>query len=68
MESPVIPLQNLEQYVRIFFDLLKKTQRQLHLSVLECLEAFTRRYPAQFASQAKDIQAEIAPIIDEKDV
>lgn len=54
-DTPIIPLFNLDQYVKIFFDLLKKTQRQLHLSVLECLEAFTRRYPSQFASQAKDI-------------
>jgi len=44
-ETPVIPLQNLNQYLKVFFDLLKKTSRQLHLNTLECLEAFTRRYP-----------------------
>lgn len=67
-EMPLIPLKNLDQYLKTFFDLLKKTQRKLRLDVLECLEAFTRRYPEQFAKQAVQIQAEISACLDENDL
>lgn len=44
--SPLIELQNLSAFLKTFFDLLKKNQRQLHLNTLECLEAFVNRYPS----------------------
>jgi hypothetical protein len=64
----VIKLEGLNIFLKVFYDLLKKTQRQLHLNTLECLEAFTRRYSAQFAPHAAEIQREIAPLIDDKDL
>lgn len=67
-DTPLIPLQNLSSFLKAFFELLKKSQRQLHLNTLECLEAFTRRYPGQFAESVKSIQTEIAPMIEEHDL
>ncbi len=67
-QAPVIKLDGLTVFLPVFFDLLKKTQRQLHLNTLECLEAFTRRYSAQFAPRAKEIEAEMAPLIDDRDL
>ena len=33
-DSPIIPLSNLGSFLKSFFELLKKTQRQLHLYTL----------------------------------
>ena len=41
----LIPITRISAFLPAFFDLLKKTERQLHLNTLECLEALTRRYP-----------------------
>jgi hypothetical protein len=47
-QGQALPLTNLHRFTPAFFELLKKTQRHLHLNTLECLEALTERYPAQF--------------------
>ena len=55
-------------FLASFFDLLKKTQRQLHLNTLECLEALTRRYLNQLGNQAQAIQNEICSMISDQDL
>jgi len=44
----VVNLQGMNQHLPALLDLLNKSQRQLQLNTLECLEALTRRYSAQF--------------------
>jgi len=55
-------------FLASFFDLLKKTQRQLHLNTLECLEALTRRYQNKLGNQAQAIQNEICSMISDQDL
>ena len=66
--TEVIPLSNLHNFLPSFFDLLKKSQRQLNLYTLECLEAFTRRYSNQFSGQIGQLQSELSKLIDDQDV
>ena len=68
MTTAQIPLGNLAGFLPAFYDLLKKTHRQLHLNTLECMEALTRRYPEQFQQQVPAIANEISPAIDEQDL
>jgi paraquat-inducible protein B len=42
----VVNLQGMNQHLPALLDLLNKSQRQLQLNTLECLEALTRRYSA----------------------
>lgn len=46
--TKVVQLQGLAAHLPAMLDLLNKTQRQLQLNTLECLEALTRRYSVQF--------------------
>jgi cullin-associated NEDD8-dissociated protein 1 len=66
--TALIPLGNLTGFLSAFYDLLKKTHRQLHLNTLECMEALTRRYPDQFQAHVPAIANEISPMIDEQDL
>ena len=68
VNTTLIPLSNLTNFLPVFCDLLKKTHRQLHLNTLECMEALTRRYPQQFQAQTASIANDIAPMIDEQDL
>ena len=67
-QSALIPLGNLTGFLPAFYDLLKKTHRQLHLNTLECMEALTRRYPDQFKAHVAAIANEISPMVDEQDL
>jgi len=68
VNSTLIPLSNLSGFLPAFYDLLKKTQRQLRLNTLECMEALTRRYPEQFQQHVPTIANEISPMVDEQDL
>jgi len=61
-------LTGLSQHLPALLDLLNKSQRQLQLNTLECLEALTRRYKDQFKSNAAQIQQQIGEMISENDL
>ena len=67
-KTALIPLNNLAGFLEAFYDLLHKAHRQLHLNTLECMEALTRRYPAQFQSHVPTIAGAISPMVDEQDL
>lgn len=48
VEKKPIELEGLSGYLPAVMDLLNKSQRQLQLNTLDCLEALTRRYSTQF--------------------
>lgn len=60
-------MQGVEKHLPTILELLNKSQRQLQLNTLECLEALTRRYPS-FKSQCERIQSQIAVMINESDL
>jgi hypothetical protein len=58
----------MQDFTPSFFELLKKTQRHLHLNALDCLDALTSRYSSQFAALSTTIFNELAPLISENDM
>ena len=65
---PVIPISQPQNFLHAFFELLKKSQRTLHLNTLECLEALTQRYQPQLSAHVQGILQEICPLVDEVDL
>lgn len=66
--APLIPISNPAKFLPLFFDLLKKQQRQLHLNTLEAMEALTSRYSGQLSSHAQSIQNEVQLMIADSDL
>jgi hypothetical protein len=50
-----VQLTGLSAHLPAILDLLNKSQRQLQLNTLECLEALTRRYSVQFKPNVEQI-------------
>jgi len=66
--GPEVKLQNLSGFIDKIFTLSNNRNRVLQLNAMETLEAFSRRYPSQFAAQAKQIYTQLESIISRDDI
>lgn len=61
-------LLGLNQQIPVLLEMLKKNTLKIQCNALECLEAFTRRYPKQFMSAVGAVAKGLEPLITDNEL